>query len=945
MAKKEINGDPIKVKSKSDIPKDAVLVKGEDGRDYYEVKSKSTVPPSTKPTKKIDTEKSSVSKRATSVPVKPTGSKPSKTPPVQSEKVERYYIEPTATTTVTKTPEDRRKEAFQALGWEGTRYLEPKLTQNLPPFYAGGKKANVFGYYLPAKRDTNTGAWSSNEGLSTGGTEIYGYEDPTTGEVKLMDLLMMQGKDRDINGKKEYAYTEEDIVPYSNVKNVEQNLKQGALRQIADETYLNSLGGPKVDRTKDVIGAANTASSGAPNLKNLVTTPDVNLANPQLQSVTPTSYQSGDVKSPAIKTMKIDPLLQQKKKGGLVQKYAVGGPVANPYIKTDYSKWFNQLKQPDTQSIIPPVNEDVIIQATPKVGLAGKFGALPVTQKASIYSAAGDITGTGVDLLDRKDGRSSIAGQAGSGALKGAGKGAALGSMLGPQGTAAGAIIGAGIGGTMGAIRGKKEKRARIDETSAEFSDSAANATFDPMNPNKITKAETYNEKDYRTGIKGLFSKGGQIVGKGTGTSDSIDADIKGKSFIVPAKNSGLAKLIRRDILLDDPNKKVELNQGGVPVKVSNGEHQFTPEEVKELTAKGIDLNKLAPEAKTKLRSEFKFGGLTPSKATEILHDKSVHGHPLTDKQRKYMGAVASGIANLATGGVADGVPDYASMYKKEYKKKTPAKGYSKPKGLAALGINQFPTPQPGEDEVIVPGSAVGQSTPNPLAVPAQYRNEPGLNTTQADILNKTALAAERVPTNEVVPQSKYKFNMGDAAGVGLAGLQAGFGLQQLLKDKRPVGRIDPAFNQATEQALLQSKYGYTPEQAALLSGQITQGRVAQTAGINAMAGGNAAVGLTNTRAAINQEVANRLKMASEDERLRMQKQQYANQLVSQRAGMGRQLFQDKMNQFQQNQEAGASLLGAGIQNIVGQQRYAQERAAQDQINKTMFGYLNNIPK
>ena len=34
---------------------------------------------------------------------------------------------------------------------------------------------------------------------------------------------------------------------------------------------------------------------------------------------------------------------------------------------------------------------------------------------------------------------------------------------------------------------------------------------------------------------------------------------------------------------------------------------------------------------------------LTQKKAKEILHDKSVHGHPLTDKQRKFFGAIAGG--------------------------------------------------------------------------------------------------------------------------------------------------------------------------------------------------------------------------------------------------------------------------------------------------------------
>ena len=47
------------------------------------------------------------------------------------------------------------------------------------------------------------------------------------------------------------------------------------------------------------------------------------------------------------------------------------------------------------------------------------------------------------------------------------------------------------------------------------------------------------------------------------------------------------------------------------------------------------------------------------------------------------------------------------------------------------------------------------------------------------------------------------------------------------------------------------------------------------------------------------------------------------------------------MNAFQQKQQAGAELLGAGIQNIVGAARYRQEKMAQDQINKLMFGSGN----
>jgi hypothetical protein len=44
-----------------------------------------------------------------------------------------------------------------------------------------------------------------------------------------------------------------------------------------------------------------------------------------------------------------------------------------------------------------------------------------------------------------------------------------------------------------------------------------------------------------------------------------------------------------------------------------------------------------------KFGGQLKKGGLTPNKAREILHDKTAHGHPLTDKQRRFFGAMSKG--------------------------------------------------------------------------------------------------------------------------------------------------------------------------------------------------------------------------------------------------------------------------------------------------------------
>jgi hypothetical protein len=56
-----------------------------------------------------------------------------------------------------------------------------------------------------------------------------------------------------------------------------------------------------------------------------------------------------------------------------------------------------------------------------------------------------------------------------------------------------------------------------------------------------------------------------------------------------------------------------------------------------------------------------KVGGLTQDKAREILHDGTVHGNKITDKQRRYFGAVASGY--LQEGGITEDYFDKLKRY------------------------------------------------------------------------------------------------------------------------------------------------------------------------------------------------------------------------------------------------------------------------------------------
>ena len=159
--------------------------------------------------------------------------------------------------------------------------------------------------------------------------------------------------------------------------------------------------------------------------------------------------------------------------------------------------------------------------------------------------------------------------------------------------------------------------------------------------------------------VKNMYADGGDIKGKGTAKSDSIMAEVKEGSFVVPAENAELAKGIRK-LYLKAPNKKANLKQEeGEAVKLSNGEHLFTPEENEYLESIGIELEDLAPNAENG-EEEMAKGGLTASKARMILHDKKVHGKPLTDKQRKFFGAISNGasIKGYAAGGDVEGEPE-----------------------------------------------------------------------------------------------------------------------------------------------------------------------------------------------------------------------------------------------------------------------------------------------
>jgi len=116
-----------------------------------------------------------------------------------------------------------------------------------------------------------------------------------------------------------------------------------------------------------------------------------------------------------------------------------------------------------------------------------------------------------------------------------------------------------------------------------------------PEKPGGSWNGEKYNPKGKFTGM----AKGGEIKGKGTGTSDSIPAKLEKGDFIVPAKNAETALKIRQEHFGDIEDKST-LKDGDVPVNVSDGEVRFTKDEMDYLDeiGEGSKVRSLAPDAK-----------------------------------------------------------------------------------------------------------------------------------------------------------------------------------------------------------------------------------------------------------------------------------------------------------------------------------------------------------
>ena len=164
-------------------------------------------------------------------------------------------------------------------------------------------------------------------------------------------------------------------------------------------------------------------------------------------------------------------------------------------------------------------------------------------------------------------------------------------------------------------------------------------------------------------------------------------------------------------------------------------------------------------------------------------------------------------------------------------------------------------------------------------------------------------------------------------------------GLNMLKDEKRPVDKavIDPTYNANVNRSINDAKFGLSPEQKFAAEQDIQNSlNDAKATGLN-YAGGDGVQAFNTSRAAINDAWRNKLGLKTADTEMRMNKQMYADQQVANRAnilaGNRRRSFEDAMSTFQQKQQAGSELIGAGLANTIGAYRFNKDLEAQKEAN------------
>ena len=458
----------------------------------------------------------------------------------------------------------------------------------------------------------------------------------------------------------------------------------------------------------------------------------------------------------------------------------------------------------------------------------------------------------------------------------------------------------------------------------------------------------TDKQRKFMGAMSNKKADGGKIVGPGTGKSDSITANMEDQGFIVPAVNAKKAEELREKYLGDSKKKIASLNKGGVPVKVSNGEHYFTKDEKELLLAKGVDLDALAPNADVSAEGKqdggtlygvYKDGKYYPTKE-EIIRaynsatalNKAIQKDPNKFSVKEKQDAAKK---------LSETYKQYSAIPKEQTAtEKMQAQVEAKRKELGTTKTPEKTDKKPA----VTPSTKGGISNVGKIKdVPAEKANMETLPMLSSVVSNpvqpEITAQVQEVPINTATSTGN-KPGEGILSGIdigkGLAVGQVGLGLSSLLKDgKRPVDQIDPEFAATVAEAQKDAQTGISPLEREIAYRNIDRNRAADEQTIINLSNGSAGTALANIRAASIAANDAKNNLSAMSEQLRLQKKRYADSKVSEKAAMSKQLFNEKLGAFEQNQEAGAMLLGSGIRNLIGSSMLnTEQQAAKERENK-----------
>jgi len=412
-----------------------------------------------------------------------------------------------------------------------------------------------------------------------------------------------------------------------------------------------------------------------------------------------------------------------------------------------------------------------------------------------------------------------------------------------------------------------------------------------------------------------MFAKGGYVKGPGTGTSDSVKAKIEPGSFIVPAKNAPVAEKIHKMMEGGEmkkkmaPKKKVaSLNEeDGEEVRLSDGEYKFTPEQRKEIiTDLGEDvLEALAPEAE-EYSDGYKYG--TKKGGTKKKTSDPFAGTGVDDKKKEPYSATGSDIESKQS--------SQGSSDKLGSGKKSPPKKKVVAESMTMKDV-QLPTTNTETVDLkkTVDSPIVGESD---LA----SKNKRGLSAQQLTQLGGDLLQTASAGANFMLPRRQVRMGTEFLAKTGA----------------RPVDQISPEFQDAYNKAQQEARYGFSPEEQALIKNQNLNALKQQREAARFYG-----LGYAGERQAINESFGRGLSAAVANKERMLQKQMEANQLGLQKADMSRRLFNDQMNAWQQNQQSGAELVNAGLTNQINAKRYADVLMNLQKNKAVESSWLNNL--